>query len=108
MQRELRREKRFRYNGETVTANAVMIPPDHVLVSRSNGYGLRTNCSGQDTKFLPNNCGQRSNYYGFGGNYSGLLFSVYVYKISAREFIELRVKIKKQSAKPNAGKKNTS
>ena len=49
MQRELRREKRFRYRGVTVTANAVMIPLDHVLVSRSNGYGLRTNCSGQDS-----------------------------------------------------------
>ena len=35
--------------GVTVTANAVMIPLDHVLVSRSNGYGLRTNCSGQDS-----------------------------------------------------------
>ena len=50
MQRELYREKRFRYRGVTVTANAVMIPLDHVLVSRSNGYGLRTNCSGQDSK----------------------------------------------------------
>ena len=49
MQRELRREKRFRYRGVTVTANAVMIHLDHVLVSRSNGYGLRTNCSGQDS-----------------------------------------------------------
>ena len=46
MQRELRQEKRFRYRGVTVTANAVMIPPDHVLVSRSNGYGLRRNYSG--------------------------------------------------------------
>ena len=49
MQRELRREKRFRYRAVTVTANAVMIRLDHVLVSRSNGYGLRTNCSGQDS-----------------------------------------------------------
>ena len=49
MQRELRREKRFRYRGVTVTADAVMIPLDHVLVSRSNGYGLRTNCSGHDS-----------------------------------------------------------
>ena len=46
MQRELRREKRFRYRGVTGTADAVMIPLDHVQVSRSNGYGLRTNCSG--------------------------------------------------------------
>ena len=46
MQRDLRREKRCRYRGVTITANAVMIPLDHVLVSRSNGYGLRTNCSG--------------------------------------------------------------
>ena len=29
-----------------------------------------------NTKFLLNICGQRSNHYGFGGNYSGLLFSV--------------------------------
>ena len=49
MQRELRREKRFRYRGVTVTADAVMIPVDHFLVSRSNGYGLRTNCSGHDS-----------------------------------------------------------
>ena len=49
MQRELRREKRFRYRGVTVTADAVMIPLDDVLVSRSNGYGLRTNCSGHDS-----------------------------------------------------------
>ena len=49
MQRELRREKRFRYRGVTVTANAVIIPLDPVLVSRSNGYGLRTNCSGQES-----------------------------------------------------------
>ena len=46
MQRELRRKKRFRYRGVTVIASAAMIPPDHVLVSRSNGYGLRRNCSG--------------------------------------------------------------
>ena len=49
MQRELRWEKHFRYRGVTITANAVMIPLDHVLVSGSNGYGLRTNCSGQDS-----------------------------------------------------------
>ena len=49
MQRELRREKRFRYRGVTVTADAVMIPLDHVHVSRSNGYGLGTNCSGHDS-----------------------------------------------------------
>ena len=47
MQRELRREKRFRYRGVTVSANALMILPDYVLVSRSNGYGLRRNFWGQ-------------------------------------------------------------
>ena len=49
MQRELRREKRFRYRGVTITAAAVAIPLDHVLVSQSNGYGLMTNCSGHDS-----------------------------------------------------------
>ena len=49
MQRELRREKRFQYRGVTVTVNAVMIPPDHVLVSRGKGYGLRRNCSSHDS-----------------------------------------------------------
>ena len=49
MQQELRREKRFRYRGGTVTADLVMIPLDHVLVSWINGYGLRTNCSGHDS-----------------------------------------------------------
>ena len=46
LHQERRREKRFRYRGVTVTGNAEMIPPDHVLVSRSNGYDLRRNCSG--------------------------------------------------------------
>ena len=49
MQRELRREKYFRYRRITVAANAVMISPDHVVVSRINGYGLRRNCSSEDS-----------------------------------------------------------
>ena len=41
--------RNVRYRGVTVTANAVMILPDHVLVSRSNSYGLRRNCSGYNS-----------------------------------------------------------
>ena len=44
-------------------------------ILNNNSWQLQTQ-NNYNIKFLPNNCGQRSNHYDFGGNYSGLLFSV--------------------------------